>query len=43
MTLKQWLAQRKLARIVKAKRESFETKLYAKNRAAQLKRRRAGA
>jgi len=37
---KQYIARKALAKMVKAKRESFECERYRRNRAAQLKRRR---
>lgn len=37
--LKQYLARRRLQHIVEANRNSFQTKLYVKNRQAQIARR----
>lgn len=37
--LRQYLARRRLQRMVEANRNSFRTRLYVKNRAAQIQRR----
>ena len=37
--LRQFIARRRLQRMVEANRNSFRTQLYAKNRAAQIQRR----
>jgi hypothetical protein len=37
MTVRQWLACRRLAKLVAKQRKSFEVKDYAKRRAAALK------